>query len=131
MKKDIEILEIKDVYVAIVRQWNTEYEFHDWNAFIINDKDVDLEMVLIVSKGSDETRKTPIMRHKLEKLPAKSCAKIEFMPENLLELSNEFLVTFFENNRMFDKKFVFEKNTINENVIAEVPLMTDKGVLGK
>lgn len=131
MKKDIKIPEIKDVYVAIVRQWNTEYEFHDWNAFIINDKDVDLEMVLIVSKGFDETRDTAIMRHKLEKLPAKSYAKIEFMPENLLEMNNEFLVTFFEDNRMFDKKFVFQKNTINEDVIVAVPLMTDKGVLAK
>lgn len=131
MKKDINIPVVENVHVAIVHEWNPEYEFYDWNAYIINDKDVDLEMLLIVSKGYDDKRFTAPMRHKLEKLPAKSYAKIEFIQEDLLGLTNEFMVTFFENSKMFDKKYIFEKDTVSTDTMVEVPLMDAKGVLGK
>ena len=56
MKKDIEIPEVNDVYVAVVNEYNKIYKTYDWNAYIINDKDVALEMVLIVSRGYDKNR---------------------------------------------------------------------------
>ncbi|WP_347923448.1 hypothetical protein [Pontimicrobium sp. SW4] len=129
MKKDIQIPEVSNVYVAVVNEYNDVYKTHDWNAYIINDKDVALEMVLIVTRGYSETKTTSTMRHKLEKLPAKSYAKIELMQEDILALNNEFKVTFFENNKMFDKTYVFRKNTINKKVLQPVPLMEVRGVL--
>ncbi|MBT8260929.1 MAG: hypothetical protein HKO92_02290 [Flavobacteriaceae bacterium] len=131
MKKDIIIPKVKDVYIAVVNQYNDIYKTYDWNAYIINDKDVALEMVLIVSRGYDENRVTSTMRHKLEQLPAKSYAKIELVQEDVLELNNEFIVTFFENNKMYDKTFLFRKNTINKNALQPIPLMDTKGVLVK
>ena len=62
------------------------------------------------------------MRHKLDRLPAKSYAKIELMQEDVLQLNNEFKVTFFEGNTMFDKTYVFRKNTINEKALQAIPL---------
>lgn len=129
MKKDIEIPEVTNVYVAVVNEYNDIYKTHDWNAYIINDKDVDLEMILIVSRGYNETKTTSTMRHKLEKLPAKSYAKIELMQEDVLALSNEFKVTFFESNKMFDKTYVFRKNTINKKALQPIPLMEVRGIL--
>ena len=129
MKKDIQIPEVKDVYVAIVKQFNDIYKTYDWNAFIINNKDIALDMVLIVSKGYDEKRETSVMRHKLEKLPPKSYAQIELMQEEVLALNNEFKVTFFEGNQMFDKTYLFRKNTISETGFRDIPLMNTKGVL--
>ena len=131
MKKDINIPQVKDVYVAVVNEYNDTYKTHDWNAYIINDKEIDLEMMLIVSKGYDEKSETSLMRHKLEKLPKKSYAKIELMQEDVLALNNEFKVTFFQDNKMFDKTYLFRKNTINKNALRPIPIMNVKGVLVK
>jgi hypothetical protein len=131
LKKDINIPEVKGVHVAVVQEEHLEYKTLDWNAYIINNSDKDLDTVLIVSQGKSETKMTPPMRHTLAKLPARSYAKIEFMQEKVLELNNSFKVTFFEGNQMFDKTYVFRKNTINEKALQTIPLMQLKGILVK
>jgi len=131
VKKDIDIPKVESVYMAVVNEYSEIYKTNDWNAYIINDKNIDLEMVLIVTKGYSETKETSTMRHKLDKLPAKSYAKIELMQEDVLQLNNEFKVTFFESNRMYDKTYLFRKNTINTKAFQNIPVMSVKGVLVK
>ena len=130
MKKDITIPEVKDLYVAIVKEYNETYKVYDWNVYIINDKSVDLEMVIIVTKGYSEDKKTATLRKKIEVLPAKNFAKIELILEDVLSINNLFNVSFFENNKLFEKSFEFKKNTINENALHKIPLIDAKGVLG-
>jgi len=131
LKKDINIPDVKDVSIAVVNEYNDIYKMNDWNAYIINDTNDLLEMVLIVSKGFTESKITSTMRHKLEKLPPKSYAKIELMQEDVLALNNEFKVTFFKDNKMFDKTYLFRKNSINSKTLQTIPLMKVKGVLVK
>ena len=131
MKKDIEIPEVKDVYIAIAKEYNKFFKSNDWNAYIINNKTVDLEMVLIITSGYTEDKKTATLRRKIDKLPAKSYAKLELIPEELFALNNTFRVSFFEGNKMYDKTYLFRKNTINLRALQSVPLMEAKGVLVK
>ena len=131
MKKDITIPEVTDVYVAVVNEYNDIYKTQDWNAYIIKDKDVDLDMVIIVTDGYSEKKMTSIFRKKLDVLPKKSYAKIELMQEDLFALNNRFKVSFFEGNTMYDKTYVFRKNTINLKALQNIPLMEAKGVLVK
>ncbi|WP_422106358.1 hypothetical protein [Winogradskyella sp.] len=131
MKKDINIPQVKDVYIAVVQEEHLEYKTLDWNAYIINNSDTDLDTVLIVSQGTSEDKITPPMRHTIAQLPARSYAKIEYLQEQVLALNNTFKVTFFEGNQMFDKTYLFRKNTINVNALQTVPLMNLKGVLVK
>ncbi|RIA10967.1 hypothetical protein OE09_2849 [Flavobacteriaceae bacterium MAR_2010_72] len=131
MKKDIQIPKVSNVYIAVVLEFNATYNSNDWNAYIINNKDVDLETVLIVSKGYSESKETPLMRHTIKMLPARSYAKIEYLQDEVLQLNNEFKITFFEGNQMFDKTYVFRKNTINTKALQTIPLMKEKGVLVK
>lgn len=131
MKKDITIPKVEAVYIAVVQEYNDIYKTKDWNAYIINDKETTLEMILIVSEGYSDDRLTSTMRHKLEILPAKSYAKIEMLQEEVLHLNNAFKLTYFENNKMFEKTFLFRKNTINEKALQPVPLMSSRGVLIK
>lgn len=131
MKKDIEIPKVEDVYIAIVNEYNDIYKTHDWNAYIINDKNVDLEMVLIVTSGFSEEKITSTFRKKIDMLPKKSYAKIELMQEALFALNNTFKVSFFEGNTMFDKTYLFRKNTINLKALQNIPLMEARGVLVK
>jgi hypothetical protein len=86
-------------------------------------------MILIVSTGYSSNKITSTMRHKLDELPPKSYAKVELIMEDLLSLKNEFLVTFFQDNKMYDKSFVFEPNTINNLSLKKLPLIKELGVL--
>lgn len=131
MKKNINIPKVKGVYVAAVREKNEEFRSMEWNAYIINDKTTPLEMVLIVARGYDDKDTTSTMRHSIKVLPAKSFAKIEYLQDEVLRLNNEFLVSFFENNRMYEKKFTFRKNTIKETKVGELPVIPQKGVLAE
>ncbi len=131
MKKDIHIPKVEDVFVAVVQEQHPEYKTDDWNAYIINNKDVDLDTVLIASKGYSEEKITPVMRHTIKLLPARSYAKIEFMQEEVLKLNNEFKVTFFLDNQLFDKTYKFRKNTINDKALRTLPLMQLKGVMAE
>ena len=131
MKKDITIPKVEDVYIAVVNEYNAIYKTQDWNAYIINDKDVALDMVLIVTSCYSEDKTTSIFRKKLDCLPKKSYAKIELMQEDLFALNNTFKVSFFEGNKMFDKTYLFRKDTINLKALQPLPLMEVKGVLVK
>ena len=119
------------LFYTIVFKYNNIYKTQDWNAYIINDKDIDLEMVLIVTTGYSEEKITSTFRKKLDTLPKKSYAKIELMQEELFALNNTFKVSFFEGNCMFDKTYLFRKNTINLKALQPIPLMEARGVLVK
>ena len=129
MKKDIEIPDVKNVYVAAVREKHEEYQSLDWNAYIINDRQEALEGVLIVTRGYDGEKETSTMRHSISELPSQYYAKVEFLQDDVLSLNNEFSVSFFAEGKMFHKKFVFRKNSINENALQELPVMQKRGVL--
>ena len=129
MKKDILIPEVKGVSIAVVHEYNNTYNSYDWNAYILNEKSVDLEMVIIVTKGYSEAKKTATFRKKIDILPAKSFAKIEMLLEDVLSINNLFNVSFFEGNTLYEKSFEFRKNTIHEKVLQQIPLINLKGFL--
>ncbi|GLB52712.1 hypothetical protein NBRC110019_17520 [Neptunitalea chrysea] len=131
MKKDIEIPKVSGVYVAIAHEWNEEFLGKNWNAYIINDTDQPIETCLIVSKGYDGETKTATFRYLIEKVEPKEYAKIELVQEEVLKLTNEFYVTFFAEGKLFEKKYIFRKNTVNEHVMIPLPLMDVEGVLCK
>ena len=129
MKKDIEIPKVEGVYMAITYDYNKTFKTNDWNAYLINDKDIAIEMVLVVSRGFDGAIKTSTMRHKLENLPAKSGAKIELMQDEVLKLNNEFRLTFFQDNKLYEKTFLFKKNTLKESALRTIEILNKKGII--
>ena len=131
MKKDIKIPESKGIYIAVVREENEEAKAMEWNAYLINDRDIAIEMVLIVSKGFDKEIKTSTMRHTVKELPAKAFAKIEFLQEEVLKLTNEFAVTYFADGKMYERTFIFSENSIKESKLEELPIIPSLGILCK
>jgi hypothetical protein len=129
LKKDILIPKVKGISLAVVHEYNNTYNSYDWNAYIINERSIDLEMVIIVTKGYSETKKTATFRKKIDVLPAKSFAKIEMLLEDVLSINNRFNVSFFEGNTLYEKSFEFKQNTINEKALQQIPLLNLKGVL--
>ncbi|MEL6811089.1 MAG: hypothetical protein AAFP76_07125 [Bacteroidota bacterium] len=131
MRKDINIPEVKDVYVAAVKEFNEDFNTHDWNAYIINDGNEPLETVLIVSQGYNKEQMTAPMRHSLKLLPVKSYAKIEFLEESIFKLDNFFTITFFIGDTLFDKRFELPAHSIMEDNAVPLPVMPNKGVLAR
>lgn len=131
MKKDIEIPVAKDVHVAIVHEWNEEFLSKDWNAYIINNRTTPIDMVLIVSKGYDGTTKTSTMRHGIGLIAPKSFEKIELVQEDVFKLTNEFFVTFFAEDKLFERKYIFPKNSISEKNLTTIPLLEKDGILAE
>lgn len=131
MKKDIQIPEVTNVEMAVVSEYNDIYKTNDWNVYLINNKNVDLEMVVIVSQGFSTTKTTSLLRKKIDKLPANSFAKIELIQPELFKLNNRFQVTFFEGNTLFEKTFMFEENTVKEGALREISTLKKRGVLAK
>ena len=131
MKKDIVVPEVENLHLAVTAEYNETFKGNDYYVYLINKRVEDLEMVLVLSRGSDEKRQTSTMRHKIEKLPADSFAKVELMQEEVLDLDNSFKVTFFEGNRMFEKDFLLKKGSLKEGNLRQIKILGKRGVMLK
>ena len=129
MKKDIEIPAVTNVEMAMVYEYNNIYKTDDWNVYLINNKSVPLEMLIVVSQGFSKKKTTSLLRKKLTVLPANSFAKIEYMQPELFKLNNRFQVTFFEKNTLFEKTFLFKENTVKESALRVIDEIKKRGVL--
>lgn len=133
MKKDITIPEVENVFVAAVQEWSDDFMEKVWFIYLVNDSDFDIESAMVVSKAfgtiDGEIKKTSLLRHAFPHVPAVSVVKIEMVEKSVLALNNEFMVTYFIGNTLYDKKFIFKANSINENAIEEVPILFVDGVI--
>jgi hypothetical protein len=104
-----------------------------WYVHLVNDSDYDLEGVMVVSKAfgtiDGEMKKTSLLRHAFVAVPAVSVVKVELLEKSVLALNNEFMVTFFIGNTLYDKKYIFKANSINETTVEEVPILFVDGVI--
>ena len=131
MKKDIQIPAVTNVEMAMVYEYNDIYKTDDWNVYLINNKKVPLEMLVIVSQGFSEKKTTSLLRKKLAVLPANSFAKIEYIQPELFKLNNRFQVTFFEGNTLFEKTFLFKENTVKEGALETISEIKKQGILAE
>lgn len=133
MKADIEFPEVTHVYLAAVLEWSDDFMSNTWFAYLINDSMQKIDNVMIVSKAfgtvNGEMLKTSLLRHAYLEVPPHAAIKIEMMTEDVLALNNEFMVTYFQGSKLYDKKFIFKSNTINENSTRDLPVLEKKGVL--
>ncbi len=111
MKKDIEMPEVTGVKLCIGKSTNNNGE-SEWHVYLINKNHIELTNVMIVSKGyenkSPDARKTSTLRHMIEKVDEQSMAKIESISPEVFSFYNEFWVSYYILNQLFDKKFVVE-----------------------
>ena len=133
MKKDITIPEVENVFIAAVQEWSDDFMEKVWYVYLVNDSDFNIESAMVVSKAfgtiDGEMKKTSILRHAFVEVPAVSVVKIEMVEKSVLALNNEFMLTFFIGNTLYDKKFIFKANFINENNTEEVPILFVDGVI--
>lgn len=133
MKKDLIIPVVENVFLAAVQEWSDDFMQKVWFAYLVNDSDFLLEGVMIVSKAfgtiDGEMKKTSLLRHAFLEVEPVSVKKIEMIYKDVLVLNNEFMLTYFIDGTLYDKKFIFKANSITPDYVEEVPILFVDGVV--
>src|SRR5450432_4275012 len=97
MKKDIDIPQVQNVTLAVVKEGAKGLE--EWKVYLINNNDFPIENTLVASQGygekEGERQKTSTLRHFLETVPAKGSALIEPIDPVVFHLTNEYWVSYY------------------------------------
>lgn len=132
MKKDLPINIVENVSIAIVLESETP-EHKNWSVYLINEKNISLDNVLVSSKGyglkDGKEVKTSTLRHFLGQVSPISYAPIEAITEDVFGLTNEYWLSYYINNTIYDKKYVFLPESIVEENMIHIPLINKMGVL--
>lgn len=128
MKKDIDFLPVKDVFLTVAQISEGE-----WVVFILNRNGHQLENVMVTSKGYGSLgkgkQKTSTLRHMIPTLPPGAHAQIERIDPSVFHLTNEYWVSFFIGRQVYDKKYLFVQGTITEENLIFIEELQTKGVL--
>ena len=134
MKEGLFGPKVENVGVAVVQDFNEE-NIEIFNVYLVNLRDDIMEGIIITSTGYGENAntgervKTSTLRHCLEVMLPNEAAKIEPIMEDVFGLANEYLVSFWVNDVMYDKKYVFLPETISSSKMKKIPVLEKKGVM--
>ncbi|MBL7802649.1 MAG: hypothetical protein JNL02_02860 [Saprospiraceae bacterium] len=136
MKKDIPILKVEEVAIAIIPRLEHEEDYEEfWDAYLINLKDEPIHAVLVNSTGygeiDGEQRRTTTLRYFWDNIGPKEAVKIEPVQKSVLPLANEYWVSFSFHDYLYDKKYVFVPGSLETMHFTDVPLLHRKGVMIK
>lgn len=134
MREELLGPKVENVGVAVVQETNEENEIM-YYVYLLNLRDDIMEGIIICSTGYGENAntgervKTSTLRHSLEVLLPNEAAKIEPIMEDVFGLANEYWVSFWVNDVMYDKKYVFLPETISPDKMKLIPILGVKGVM--
>ncbi|MDZ4714972.1 MAG: hypothetical protein SH819_05830 [Cytophagales bacterium] len=132
MIKDIKKPLVKNVTLAVVCDEDAVNR-EAWKVYLINGNDVPLENTLVASTGyglrDGEEQKTSTLRHFLQTVEAQSTALIEPIHAALFHLNNEYWVSYYIGQELFDKRFVFVPESIKEENLTFIRELNREGVL--
>lgn len=130
MINDIEFPEVKNVTLAVIKD---EDDGSSWKVYLINKNQFAIENTLVSSKGygtkEGEQQKTSVLRHFLETVPANQSALIEPIDPGVFHLNNEYWVSYYVGNSIYDKRFLFVPDTICEDNLTFIKELDKQGVL--
>jgi hypothetical protein len=132
MKEGLLGPKVEKVGVAVIEEL-TETQEKMYNVYLINFRDDIMEGIIITSTGYGENAntgervRTSTLRHSLEVLLPGEIARIEPIMEEVFGLANEYWVSFWVDEVMYDKKFVFLPETIAPN---KMKMIDQIGLIG-
>ena len=134
MKKDIILPKVDrvDVVVILEDEITNEYNVYLWN----HGEDI-IEGIIITSAGfgedslTGEKILTATLRHSLEVLLPNEVAKIEVIMPEVFGLYNEYWLSFWVNDVLYDKQFLFPPESIIPSNFKLINQFGKKGVLAQ
>lgn len=128
--KDL-IPKVEGVFLALLEEKGNE----EYAVYLVNDRKDIMEGIIITSVGfgenmqSGEALKTATLRHSLEVLLPEEYAKIELIIPQVFGLYNEYWVSFWIDEVLYDKKFLFLPDSIKIEDLAVLPRFNKKGII--
>ncbi|MFM1875954.1 MAG: hypothetical protein RL266_1691 [Bacteroidota bacterium] len=107
----------------------------EWGVYLLNQKDVALHDIIVSSKGygviDDEPIKTSTLRHFFDSIGPNESLKVEKIMPEVFGLNNEYMLTFYIDGTIYDRKFIFVPDSIVEENLIPIPLVALPGILIK
>ena len=132
MIKDIQVPEVKNVTIAVVREKNLLNQ-DEWKVYLLNNNSYPIDNTLVASKGygekEGEQQRTSTLRHFLETVPPHGFAPVETIDPNVFHLNNEYWVSYYVGTQIYDKRFVFVPDSICEANLSFIKELDMEGVL--
>ena len=124
------IPKVEGVFLALLEEKdNAEYA-----VYLVNDRKDIMEGIIVTSVGfgenlqSGEALKTATLRHSLEVLLPEEYAKIELIVPEVFGLYNEYWVSFWVDEVLYDKKFLFLPDSIKIEDFSVLPKFNKRGI---
>jgi len=133
MKKDIEFPVVKGIKITIARIINQANEA-EWDVYLINRSKTNIDTVLVTSRGYGFDKdgkhiKTSELRHFYKHCAAGEIIKIEMITPEVFHLNNEYWVSYYIGDQIFDKKFIFVPDSIREENLIFIENSNLQGIL--
>ncbi|HCN84720.1 MAG TPA: hypothetical protein DIT07_14045 [Sphingobacteriaceae bacterium] len=132
MKKDLPVNVVEDIAIAVVLE-DASPEYKNWNVYLINLKDYPIKTVLVSSKGygtkDGKGVKTSVLRHSIGDVDKRSYALIEAIDEQVFGLTNEYWLSYYVGDIIYDKKFIFLPESIVDSNMIRVPVLNKAGIM--
>jgi hypothetical protein len=134
MKEELLGPKVENVGVAVIQSINEEKE-KEYTVYLISLRDDIMEGIIVASTGYGENTvtgekiKTSTLRHGIEVLLPNEIAKIEPIMPDVFGLANEYWVSFWVEDVLYDKRFVFPAESLIEENFKYLEAFKRKGVL--
>jgi hypothetical protein len=134
MKNDIKSPKVDRVDVVVILE---EELTNEYNVYLWNHSEEIIEGVIITSAGfgedpfTGEKILTATLRHSLEVLLPNEVAKIEVIIPEVFGLYNEYWLSFWVNETLYDKQFLFPPDSIIASNFKLINQFGKKGVLAQ
>ncbi len=131
MNKDIEFPAVKNVLIAVVPD-KDELKL-PWKVFLVNTGGSTISKVMVTATGfgkmNDETQITSTLRYSFTEIKGNEFEQVELIDPSVFHLNNEYWVSFWIDNKLFDKRYLFVPESLSEQHFTEIPVIGEIGIL--
>jgi len=134
MREELKGPKVENVSIALV-EIPLENNEKEYIVYLLNLRDDIMEGIIVASTGygenpnTGEQIKTSTLRKGIELMLPNEAARIEPIMPELFDLTNEYWVSFWVNEVMYNKRFVFVPGSINEKEFQYIERLGHKGVI--
>ena len=134
MREELKGPKVENVSVALV-EIPLDNDEKEYIIYLLNLRDDIIEGIIIASTGygvnpkTGEEVKTSTLRRGIELMLPNEAARIEPIMPELFHLTNEFWVSFWIDDVMYDKRFLFLPGSIKQEDFKMIELLGQKGIM--
>ena len=105
-----------------------------WQVYLLNHNPFPLQNVIINANGyglteDGEKVRTSTLRFLFEEVPPHAAVSVEPLDSALFHLNNQYWVSYYRGDQIFDKKFIFVPDSIVADNFTHIVLLDKVGVL--